>query len=131
MSSVRSRVKRALSDEQSSGTSGQSETGPTGSGSSTGGMGRRETSSLTGEELTEAVKKGLTEALEERAEQKQEGELTSTGDSTEESTSSRGPPMKRLLVLGTLVAIGILARRRLQDEATDVLDTTTPDEPDE
>lgn len=111
MSSVKSRVKRALSDEQTRGTSGQSETGM---GSGSGGMQQSETSGLTSEELTEAVKKGLTEALEERAEQKQEGELASTRDSSEESGSSGRGSMMRLMVLGALVAIGMLARRRLQ-----------------
>lgn len=128
MSSVKSRVKRALSDEQSSSTSGQSMTGTE---SSTTEMEQRETSGITRDELSEAVKEGLTEALEERAEQKQEGKLTSTEESTERSGTSRGPSMKRLLVLGALVAIGIFARRQLQSEATDVLETSTPDEPGE
>lgn len=125
MSSVKSRVKRALSDEQTSSPSGQSTSR---SESSAGEMERGGTGGLTREELSEAVKEGLTEALEERAEKKQEGELTSTGESTEQSETSRGPSMKRLLVLGALVAIGIFVRRQLQGETTDVLETATPEE---
>ena len=118
MSSVKSRVKRALSDEQT-------RSGAKGTSSSTGRAGpstsetERTTSGMTSEELTEAVKQGLTEALEERAEMKQEGEMTSQESTKESESSRRGPSMKGMLLLGALAAIGIIARRRFQSGGSD------------
>lgn len=112
MSTVRSRVKRALSDEQTS-----SEPSDGGSQSTS------KSHSMTEDELTQAVKEGLNEALDERSMIQQEGETSEAGETEDEGGSSARGRMMRLLVLGALVAIGMLARRRLQtggsEESTD------------
>lgn len=102
MSSVKSRVKRALKDEQ---TAGESDLRTSRSSS--------ESHSMTEDELTQAVKQGVTEVLEERSMGQQEGEPSGSDDMDESESSGRSSGL-RLLVLGSLVAIGMLARRRMK-----------------